>query len=243
MAGGGIVFSVSTWQQPVPEAGNPERVQVNERLVAMIDGLGPGRVRVAVDGRTAAGKTSLGHELARGLAARGRTVLRASLDDFKRPWRESHRYDRVSGEGYYRNAFDLEAVRRLLLDPAAPDGDGTVSLCSIDPLTQLDHATTRTTMPIDGVLVVDGVFACRPELDSCWDLRIWVDIGPELSVQRGTNRDADAEGGPDAAQALHRDRYLGAEELYLREVDPLAFVEVIVDNTDVDHPRLVRPRA
>ena len=106
-----------------------------------------------------------------------------SLDDFKRPWRESHRYDRLSGEGYYRNVFDPEAVHRLLLDPAAPDGDGAVSLCSIDPLTQLDHAATRTTMPMDGVLLVDGVFACRPELDVCWDLRIWVDIAPELSVQ------------------------------------------------------------
>lgn len=243
MPSGGIVFSVSTWQQPVPEIGGPERMLVIDRLVTMIGGLGPGRVRVAVDGRTAAGKTSLGHEVARGLAARGRTVLRASLDDFKRPWRESHRYDRLSGEGYYRNAFDLEAVRRLLLDPAAPDGDGAVSLCSIDPLTQLDHAATRTTMPMDGVLLVDGVFACRPELDACWDLRIWVDIAPELSVQRGASRDADAEGGRDAAEALHRDRYLAAEDLYVREVDPVAFVEVVVDNTDLDRPRLVRPKS
>jgi uridine kinase len=210
-------------------------------LVEMIDVLGTDRLRVAIDGRTAAGKTSLGHEVAEGLAGRGRPVLRASLDDFKRPWSEAHRYDRISGEGYYRNAFDLDAMRSLLLEPAGPDGDGRVALCSIDPLTQIDHSASVTTMAGDGVLIVDGVFACRPEIDRHWDLRIWVEIDAELSVRRGTARDAGIEGGADAAEALHRERYLAAEELYLEEVDPRSFVEVVVDNTDFVRPRLLRP--
>jgi uridine kinase len=95
---------------------------------------------VGIDGRTAAGKTTLGHELASLLADAGRVVLRASLDDFKRPWAERHRYDRVSGQGYYRNAFDLDAIRELLLEPADPTGTGRVALCSIDPITQVDYS-------------------------------------------------------------------------------------------------------
>jgi uridine kinase len=43
------------------------------------------------------------------------------------------------------------------------------------------------------------------------------------------------------AEAVHRDRFLAGELLYQAEVDPRSFVEVIVDNTDFDHPRLVRP--
>lgn len=210
-------------------------------VVGMIDALGDQRLRIAVDGLTAAGKTSLGHELACGLVGLDRPALRASLDDFKRPWREAHLYDRVSGEGYYRNAFDTAAIRRLLLEPAGPDGDGRVVLCSIDPLTQVDHATVTTLMPPGGVLVVDGVFACRPELDALWDLRIWVDIDAELSVQRGTARDAEMEGGPEAAERLHRERYLAAETLYLDEVDPRSGADVIIDNTEFQRPRLVRP--
>src|SRR5882762_607491 len=139
-----IEFSVSTWQQPMPPAPGPMRARVLERLVEMIDSLGGGRLRVAIDGFTAAGKTSLGHELARGLARRGRPVFRASLDDFKRPWSERHLYDRTSGEGYYRNAFDREAACRLLLDPSGPAGDGVVALCSIDPLTQVDHSGVKS---------------------------------------------------------------------------------------------------
>jgi uridine kinase len=237
----GVDLSVSTWRQPVPPDAGPDRAAVLDRVAGLVDGLGAQRLRVAIDGFTAAGKTSLGHELAHRVAGRGRRVLRASLDDFKRPWRDRHLYDRESGEGYYRNAFDAEAALRLLLEPAAPGGDGVVALCSIDPITQIDHSSVTTPMPADGVLIVDGMFAFRPEINRCWDLRIWVDVDAELSVRRGTERDALMVGGEDAAEALARRRYLVAEHIYLAEVDPLSFVEVIIDNTDFARPRLVRP--
>jgi uridine kinase len=236
-----IQFSVSTWQQPMPAAPGPERGQVLDRLAEMIDALGSHRLRIAIDGFTGAGKTSLGHELARELSRRGRPVLRASLDDFKRPWSERHLYDRVTGEGYYRNAFDREAACRLLLEPSSPTADGIVALCSIDPLTQIDHSDVKSMMPSNGVLVVDGVFSYRPTINTYWDLRVWVDIAPELSVRRGMERDAEMIGDRTEAEALHRDRYLAGEQLYIREVDPKSFVEVIVDNTDFERPRIVRP--
>ncbi len=166
--------------------------------------------------------------------------MRASLDDFKRPWKEAHLYDRLSGEGYYRNAFDSEAARRLLLDPAAPDGSGGVALCSIDPLTQVDHSATLVDLPTDGVLIVDGVFAFRSQLNPCWDLRIWVHVDPELSVRRGTARDAVMEGGTEQAEALHRDRYLAAEIAYIDECDPMTLAEVVVDNSHFERPLLLR---
>jgi uridine kinase len=240
MTEAGIAFSVSTWQQPTPAAPSADRARILDHLVGMIDAIGDHRLRVAIDGFTAAGKTSLGHELARGLTRRGRPVARASLDDFKRPWSERHLYDRESGEGYYRNAFDREATRRLLLDPSGPNGDGIVSLCSIDPLTQIDHSEVKTEMARDGVLIVDGVFAYRPEINAYWDVRIWVEIEPELSVRRGIERDAESEGAA-AAEALHRDRYLVGELLYIDEVDPRSLVDVIIDNTDFERPRLIRP--
>jgi uridine kinase len=224
----------------MPPAPGPTRARVLDRLVAMIDGLGARRLRVAIDGFTAAGKTSFGHEVARGLSGRGRPVFRASLDDFKRPWSERHRYDRASGEGYYRNAFDLDAACRLLLDPSDPNADGLVALCSIDPITQIDHSATKSVMPANGVLIVDGVFAYRPEINAYWDLRIWIEIDAELSVRRGIERDRSLD--REVAEALHRGRYLAGELVYIDEVDPRSFVEVIVDNTEFDRPRVLRPR-
>jgi uridine kinase len=232
-----VRWSVSTWQQPAPTYASPTRAALVRSVGDRILACGPDRLRVAIDGRTAAGKTSLGHELATYVSDAGRTVLRASLDDFKRPWRERHRYDRESGPGYYRNAFDYEAVRRLLLEPAGPDGTGACALCSIDPLTQIDHSAVVTEAPADAVLIVDGVFAFRPEIDDCWDFRVWLDIGPDVSIRRGAIRDVDWAGSE--AEALHRDRYLPAEELYLAEVDPRSRADVVIDNSEFDRPRVV----
>lgn len=114
-----------------------------------------------------------------------------------------------------------------------------VALCSIDPITQVDHSTDVVDLPADGVLIVDGVFAFRPELDDAWDLRIWVQVDPELSVRRGTARDTDRDGAAEA-ERLHRDRYLVAEGIYIDEVDPVARAEVVIDNADLDHPLLRR---
>jgi uridine kinase len=235
---GAIHLSVSTWQQPLPRPRSDERsalvAEVAERIVA----LGDGRHRVGIDGLTGAGKTSFGHELAVQIAKSGRPVLRASLDDFKRPWSERHLYDRESGEGYYRNAFDYAAVARLLLEPAGADGSGQCVLCSIDPLTQVDHSHVVTAAPQDAVLLVDGVFAFRPEINEYWEFRIWLAVGEDESVRRGGERDR-ARGGAEA-ERVHRDRYLVAERIYIQEADPIRAADVVVDNADLDHPRIVR---
>jgi uridine kinase len=229
-----VQFSASTWQQPVPAFTSAERSAVVAAVAARVRALGGSRLRVAIDGFTGAGKTSFGHELGEALAPR--PVLRASLDDFKNPWREAHLYDRKSGEGYYRNAFDCAAMRRLLLEPAGPTGSGEVVLCSIDPITQVDHTGDVTVAASDAVLVVDGVFAFRPEIDDCWDLRIWLDVSREVAIARGEARDA--EWGE--AESVHRTRYAVAEEVYLSEVDAPARADLVIDNTDFARPRILR---
>src|SRR5262245_15125739 len=132
MSNGRVEYSRSTWRPPEAPPASRERLAVLDRISARIGTFGARRVRVAIDGHTAAGKSTFADELAVRLAATGRLVLRASLDDFKRPWRDRHQYDRTSGEGYYRNAYDTDAARRLLLAPAASAGTGRVALCSID---------------------------------------------------------------------------------------------------------------
>ncbi|MFC6675325.1 hypothetical protein ACFQE7_04910 [Nonomuraea ferruginea] len=128
-----IDHSVSTWQQPCPGPASPERAALVGEIARRVLALGDGRLLVGIDGLTASGKTSFGHELAASVAAAGRPALRATLDDFKQPWKDRHLYDRESGEGYYRNAYDYESARRLLLDPCRSPRAGACALCSIDP--------------------------------------------------------------------------------------------------------------
>src|ERR1700759_3654411 len=95
-----------------------------DQLVAMILGIGDKRpIRIAIDGRTASGKTTFADELAAKLMQRARLVIRTSIDGFHRPKAERYARGRYSAEGYYYDARDLSAVVAMLLAPLGPNGD------------------------------------------------------------------------------------------------------------------------
>jgi len=96
----------------------------------------------------------------------------------------------------------------------------------------------------DAVLLRDGVFLLRPELVDCWDVRIFVEVDAEQGLARGVERDLTLD-APDARATrreqrtrVWRERYLPADEAYLRRVDPAARADAVFDNRDPEAPRL-----
>jgi len=94
----------------------------------------------------------------------------------------------------------------------------------------------------DAVLIVDSVFAFRPEYNEFWEYRIWLEVDAGLALQRGIARDAAREGTEDARR-VHRDRYGAAEAIYLAEVDPLRLADLVIDNRDFARPRIIGGQA
>ena len=83
-----------------------------------------------------------------------------------------------------------------------------------------------------GLVIVDGIFLFRPELDDLWTFRIFVHVELEESIRRGVERD-----GADK-QELYRRRYAPGQRLYLYAVWPAELADVILDNSYPDEPRL-----
>ncbi len=90
------------------------RPQLLDELAALVADL-PRPARVGIDGRDAAGKTTLADELATVLEAAGKVVTRISADEFLRPSEERYRQGRMSPQGYYEDSFDHAALRRTAL--------------------------------------------------------------------------------------------------------------------------------
>jgi uridine kinase len=72
--------------------------------------------RVAVDGPPAVGKTILADELAAALRARGREVIRASVEGFLFPRSRRYRRGEYSPEANYHDTFDYRARDRVLVE-------------------------------------------------------------------------------------------------------------------------------
>ena len=193
-------------------------------------------LRVAVDGRTASGKTTLSDDLARKISAKSRDVIRTSIDGFHRPREERYARGRRSAEGYYYDARDLDAVRRLLLEPLGPSGDLHYRTASFDlekdePITQSPRIAK-----LDSILLVDGTFLQRPELRGEWDVVIFIDVSKEASATRGIERDSEMLGGMASAAELYAQRYLPAFDLYNTLCSPRANADIIIDNNNIDSP-------
>jgi uridine kinase len=139
-------------------AANRDRDAVLTRLADMIAAIRLSHVvRVAIDGVDAAGKTTLPDELRPLLEARGRPVLRATIDGFHRPRAERYRRGPTSPDGYYRDSFDYDALRRELLQPLGPGGSGRYRSRVFDLHADEAVGDPPASAPEGAVLLLDGV--------------------------------------------------------------------------------------
>lgn len=118
----------------------------------------PHPVRVAVDGVDGAGKTSLADGLARVIQARGRPVVRASIDGFHRPRSERLRRGEFSPKGYYLDSFDYDALLTSLLVPLGPGGDRVYYQAVFDYRADSPIMAPPQEAAHDAVVLFDGVF-------------------------------------------------------------------------------------
>lgn len=194
-------------------------------------------LRVAVDGITASGKTTLARELTAAVAARGRSAAHLSMDGFHNPRAVRHRQGRDSADGYYADAYDFAAFARLVLEPLGPGGDRKYRERIIDLGSDTPIDEPPVAAPDDLVLVVDGSFLQR---DLEWDEVIFVDTPFEIARDRGTRRDTSLLGGLEQAERAFDQRYHAASRRYLGEVGPAGKATVVVGNADVASPVLRR---
>ncbi|GAA5511825.1 hypothetical protein Dcar01_00538 [Deinococcus carri] len=195
-------------------------------------------LRVAVDGVDGAGKTTFADELAEVLWARGRTVIRASVDGFHAPRAVRYRRGRTSPEGFYRDSYDYPGLRAALLDPLGPGGSRRYRTAIFDHTADAPLETPEQTAAEGSLLLLDGLFLHRPELRDVWDDSIFLQVDFEISVPRGAAR-GPGYGSPDPRAESNR-RYVEGNRLYFREAQPWEHAGVVVDQGDLDAPFVVR---
>lgn len=199
----------------------------------------PHPLRVAIDGPDGAGKTTLADELAELLAGK-RPVIRAGIDGFHNPRELRYRRGPDSPEGYFLDSFDYEALRALLLDPLGPGGSQRYRRALFDYRADEKVAAPEEEASDDSILLFDGVFLLRPELRVFWDFSIFVRAGFDETLRRAEERDRELMGGAQAVRERYRKRYIPGQELYFSRCAPQDVADVVIDNTDVNEPKLRR---
>ncbi|MFI7336669.1 uridine kinase [Streptomyces sp. NPDC050085] len=184
-----------------------------ESVAAALKGRG-GFTLIALDGMGGSGKSTLAQRLAEQFGA---TIVHG--DDFYRPMDADERAALTPEQGYERY-FDWQRLRAEVLGPLAAGHDaayrrydwGTGDLAPDEK-----HAVARA-----GVVVVEGVYAARPELAAFYDLVVYVDTPRDESMRRLRAR------GDDHGPLDWEARWRAAEEHYLATAHPKDRADLVV---------------
>jgi hypothetical protein len=192
--------------------------EVADRLAARAP---QGRLRVAVDGADAADPDAFADSLVDPLRVRGRPVLRVRSRDFLRPASVRLERGRTNPQAYYERWLDEPGLRREVLDPLGPGGNGRAlpSLWDADA----DRATRAayTSVPPGGIVLVSGSLLLGAGLP--FDVAVHLALSPAALARRTD---------PDAAWTLP------AVARYEAEVRPCEIADVVVRIDDPRHPAL-----
>ncbi len=150
-------------------------------------------VLVGISGIDCAGKSTLASAVIAEVRRGGLRISCVSVDDFIIPSNQRTEVGEPVTD-YFENTFDLDGFRNKV---------------------KAEAETTDVQ-----VVVGEGVFLLRREIAGIWDIKVWLQMSPEQSVERGTTRDSDFFGGPAIARTQYLTRFIPAHRHHLERDRP-----------------------
>jgi len=196
-------------------------------------------IRVGVSGITASGKTTFANELAEEIKKRGLPVTHASIDDFHNPRLIRYAQGKDSARGYYEDAHDYTAFKERLLKPLGSNGNLQYETISHNLKTDNPVHNEPLLAQPNMVLIVDGTFLFKKDVEHLFDYKILVDTDFEIARKRGAERETEAFGSYEEAEKMFLNRYHAACKMYIDEHNPKSCADVIFRNNNFDDPVVV----
>ncbi|WP_244951558.1 uridine kinase family protein [Sutcliffiella horikoshii] len=170
---------------------------------------------VGVDGCGGSGKSTLANRLKDKFS----NVTIVHMDDFFLP---SSQIIKSTPEKKPIGAdFDWERVLNQILKPISQNLEGRYQRYDWEK----DKLTEWHTVPIGGIVIVEGVYSIREELANKYDFTVWVECPRETRLSRGLERD-----GKEALE-MWENNWMISEDIYVREHKPHERADIIFNGT------------
>ncbi|USK47025.1 uridine kinase family protein [Cytobacillus oceanisediminis] len=117
--------------------------------------------------------------------------------------------------------FDWKRVLNQVLDPISQNNEGHYQRYNWET----DGLTEWHTVPVGGIVIIEGVYSIRKELAKKYDFTIWVDCPRDLRLSRGLERDGEE------ARDMWENNWMISEDIYIEEHKPFERADLIVNGT------------
>jgi uridine kinase len=182
---------------------------------------------VGISGVDASGKTTYATKLVKKLKKHtDRQIIYASIDGFHNLQEIRYKQGKDSPKGYYKDSFNHDAIKSLLLDPLS-NGDLNYKTAIFDW-----RSNKKVEMPFEkakknAILIFEGIFLFRPEFVDYFDLKIWLDINFDTMVERAVNRDPERKGLRESCKK----KYIPGQKIYIKKAKPKLKADIIINNS------------
>jgi phosphoglycolate phosphatase-like HAD superfamily hydrolase/uridine kinase len=187
---------------------------------------------IGISGIDGAGKTTFAGALEAYLKSKGCPVQAILVDDFHNPKAIRYAGD-DQADNYFNKSFNINLIIEKLLAPLQKKRPVTLKLKTLNWETDRYENKRGYTINQDTIVIFEGVFLFRKELAPYIDYKIFLDIPFEESKKRAILRD------PQAIVSKYDVKYLPAQVKYTQDYPPPRTADIIIDNTNVEQPRLV----
>jgi uridine kinase len=168
---------------------------------------------IGIDGCGGSGKSTLADNLKEHCS----NVTIVHMDDFYFPSSQiinTHPTKKLIGSD-----FDWKRILKQVLQPLSQDIEGHFQRYNWET----DNLAEWHTVPIGGIVIIEGVYSIRRELAEKYDFTIWVDCPRELRLSRGLKRD-----GEEARDKWEND-WMISEDIYIQQHRPFQRADLVVD--------------
>ena len=114
--------------------------------------------------------------------------------------------------------FDWKRVIKQVLEPITQNQNGYYQRYNWET----DQLAEWHTVPIGGIVIIEGVYSTRNEISNLYDFTIWVDCPRETRLLRGIERDGEE------ARGMWEDNWMISEETYMKEHEPHKRSDLVV---------------
>ncbi|NWQ43248.1 AAA family ATPase [Bacillus sp. EB106-08-02-XG196] len=117
--------------------------------------------------------------------------------------------------------IDWKRVLNQVLEPISQNKEG----CYQRYDWETDDLAEWHTVPIGGIVIIEGVYSIRNELANKYDFTIWVECSREIRLSRGLERDGEE------ARDMWENNWMISEDIYVEEQKPYERADLIVNGT------------
>lgn len=197
---------------------------------------------VGIDGQGCSGKSTLSQNIKNSLIKSGIKAEVVSIDDFCNKKAIRYSGELPCREQHYYNNFDYMKFEREILKEARITGKIEFIDFVLDTIE--DEYTKKLNVSLDseGILIVEGIFIFKNEFKKYYDYSIMLVVEIDEQLRRASERDIFKNVNLKMLLNKYNDRYIPAYKLYENIDMPCSFVDLIIDNTKIDMPNIVKQR-